>query len=59
MGVLALQDPKCKDLVPIMTPMGRPGEPTEMKGLAVFLSSGKSLCVTVQCVVIDVSYTFW
>lgn len=59
MGALALQDPKCKDLVPVMTPMGRPGEPEEIKGLAVFMASDASSYLTGQCVVLDGGYTLW
>ena len=59
MGALALEDPKCKDLVPVMTPMGRPGEPFEIKGLAVFLASDASSYLTGQCVVLDGGYTLW
>jgi 2-deoxy-D-gluconate 3-dehydrogenase len=59
MGAGPLEDPKIKDLIRIMTPMGRPGEPSELKGLVVFLASDASSFITGQTVVIDGGYTVW
>ena len=42
-----------------MTPMGRPGEPDELKGLAVFLASDASKFITGHTIVIDGGYTIW
>lgn len=59
MGAKPLEDPNVKDLLPVMTPMGRPGEPPEIKGLAVFLASDAASYLTGQCVVLDGGYTLW
>ena len=59
MGSGPLEDPKVKDLIKLMTPMGRPGEPDELKGLAVFLASYASKFITGQTIVIDCGYTIW
>ena len=59
MGSGPLEDPKVKDLIKLMTPMGRPGEPDELKGLAVFLASDASKFITGQTIVIDGGYTIW
>ena len=42
-----------------MTPMGRAGEPFELKGLALYLASGASSFVTGSVVQIDGGYTCW
>ena len=42
-----------------LTPMGRLGEPFELKGLALFLASKASSFVTGTTVVIDGGYTCW
>jgi NAD(P)-dependent dehydrogenase (short-subunit alcohol dehydrogenase family) len=59
MGAGPLEDPNIKDLIRTMTPMGRPGEPDELQGLAVFLASDASSFITGQTVVIDGGYTVW
>jgi NAD(P)-dependent dehydrogenase (short-subunit alcohol dehydrogenase family) len=59
MGAGPLEDPKIKDLIEVMTPMGRPGEPQELKGLVVFLASDASSFITGQTIVIDGGYTVW
>ncbi|MBW2148471.1 MAG: SDR family oxidoreductase [Deltaproteobacteria bacterium] len=59
MGAGPLNDPKTKDLIKVLTPMRRPGEPEELKGLAVFLASDASSFLTGQTVVIDGGYTCW
>lgn len=55
MGRWVLEDPWVKQ----MTPMGRPGEPEELQGLAVFLASDASSFITGQSIVIDGGYTLW
>ncbi|MHA1571205.1 MAG: SDR family oxidoreductase [Alphaproteobacteria bacterium] len=40
-------------------PMGRPGEPDEIGGLAVFLASPASSYITGATHVIDGGYTLW
>ena len=42
-----------------LTPMGRLGEPFELKGLALFLASKASSFVTGATIVIDGGYTCW
>lgn len=42
-----------------LTPMGRLGEPFELKGLALFLASKASSFVTGTTIVIDGGYTCW
>ena len=42
-----------------MTPMGRVGEPHELKGLALFLASRASSFVTGSVILIDGGYTCW
>jgi len=42
-----------------LTPMGRPGEPFELKGLALFLASKASSFMTGSTIVIDGGYTCW
>ena len=42
-----------------MTPMGRVGEPWEIKGAALFLASRASTYVTGSVVVVDGGYTSW
>ena len=59
MGAGPLEDPTIKDLIRTMTPMGRPGEPHELQGLAVFLASDASSFITGQTIVIDGGYTVW
>ena len=59
MGAGPLEDPSIKDLIRTMTPMGRPGEPDELQGLAVFLASDASSFITGQTVIIDGGYTVW
>lgn len=55
MGRWTLTDPFIKQ----MTPLGRPGEPEELQGLAVFLASDASSFVTGQSIIIDGGYTLW
>jgi NAD(P)-dependent dehydrogenase (short-subunit alcohol dehydrogenase family) len=55
MGRWVLDDPFVKG----MTPLGRPGEPEELQGLAVFLASDASSFITGQSIVIDGGYTLW
>jgi NAD(P)-dependent dehydrogenase (short-subunit alcohol dehydrogenase family) len=55
-------DPATKELVQRwmqFTPMGRPGEPDELAGIAVYLASDASSYVTGQVIVIDGGYTMW
>ena len=59
MGAKPLEDPNVKELLPVMTPMGRAGEPSEMKALAVFLASDASSFITGQCIAVDGGYTLW
>ena len=59
MGALAIDDPNVKDLLPVMTPMARAGEPRELGGAAVFLASDASSFMTGQCLAIDGGYTLW
>ena len=59
LGAGPLEDPKVKDLIPVMTPMQRPGVPDDLKGLVIFLASPASAYITGQCVVIDGGYTLW
>ena len=42
-----------------LTPIGRFGEPSELKGLALFLASKASSYITGSAIVIDKSYTCW
>lgn len=42
-----------------LTPMGRPGEPEELKGIAVYLASEASSFVTGSIFSIDGGYTVW
>lgn len=59
MGARPLSDPKVKSLIETLTPMRRPGEPDEMKGLVVFLASDASSFITGQTILIDGGYTLW
>ncbi len=59
MGRRSLEDPKIKDFIKNMTPLGRPGEPEELCGLAVFLASDASAYITGQSIIIDGGYTLW
>ena len=59
MGAGPLEDPGIKDLITRMTPMRRPGNPEDLKGLAVFLASDASGYITGQTVLIDGGYTVW
>ena len=59
LGARPLSDPKVKSLLETLTPMRRPGEPDEMKGLAVFLASDASGFITGQTVLIDGGYILW
>lgn len=59
MGRRSLDAPEIKDFIKNMTPLGRPGEPEELQGLAVFLASDASSYLTGQTVVIDGGYTLW
>jgi NAD(P)-dependent dehydrogenase (short-subunit alcohol dehydrogenase family) len=42
-----------------LTPMGRMGEPSELKGLTLFLASKASSYITGSAIVIDGGYTCW
>ncbi len=42
-----------------LTPMGRVGEPYELKGLALFLASKASSFVTGSVILVDGGYTCW
>jgi len=42
-----------------MTPMGRPGEPEELQGIALYLASDSSSFVTGSVFTIDGGYTAW
>jgi NAD(P)-dependent dehydrogenase (short-subunit alcohol dehydrogenase family) len=42
-----------------LTPMGRPGEPEELKGIVVYLASEASSFVTGSIFSIDGGYTVW
>lgn len=59
MGRRSLDDPAIKQFIKDMTPLGRPGEPEELQGLAVFLASDASSYITGQSMVIDGGYTLW
>ena len=59
MGRRSLEDPAIKKFITTMTPLGRPGEPEELQGLAVFLASDASAFITGQSIVIDGGYTLW
>ncbi len=52
-------DAKIADEWLSMTPMGRAGEPHELKGLALFLASKASSFVTGSVILIDGGYTCW
>lgn len=59
MGRRSLEAPEIKDFIKKMTPLGRPGEPEELQGLAVFLASDASAYITGQTIIIDGGYTLW
>ena len=59
MGRRSLEDPAIENFITTMTPLGRPGEPEELQGLAVFLASDASAFITGQSIVIDGGYTLW
>ena len=42
-----------------LTPLGRLGNPSEIKGPALFLASGASSFVTGSVLVMDGGYTVW
>jgi NAD(P)-dependent dehydrogenase (short-subunit alcohol dehydrogenase family) len=42
-----------------LTPMGRVGEPHEIKGLALLLASSASSYITGSVILIDGGYTCW
>ncbi len=53
------QDPGYLEYVIKQTPMGRPGNPDDLKGVVVFLASSASDYVTGQTIFVDGGWTAW
>ncbi len=53
------QDPGYMEYVIKQTPMGRPGNPDDLKGVVVFLASSASDYVTGQTIFVDGGWTAW
>jgi NAD(P)-dependent dehydrogenase (short-subunit alcohol dehydrogenase family) len=59
MGGKPLSDPKIIEHIRISTPMRRPADPGELKGLVVFLASDASSYITGQIILMDGGCTCW
>jgi len=53
------QDPGYMEYVIKQTPMGRPGNPDDLKGVVVFLASSASDYVTGQTIFVDGGWAAW